>query len=29
MEDFLTRCQHIVNKKTLESLTKSGAMDML
>ncbi len=29
LEDFLTRCQHIVNKKTLESLTKSGAMDML
>lgn len=29
LEDFLTRCQHIVNKKTLESLTKSWALDAL
>lgn len=25
LEDFLTRCQRIVNKKTLESLAKAGA----
>ncbi len=27
LEDFLTRCQHIVNKKTIESLSKSWALD--
>jgi DNA polymerase III alpha subunit len=27
LEDFLTRCQSIINKKSLESLIKSGALD--
>lgn len=27
LEDFLTRCQSLINKKTLESLAKAGAFN--
>lgn len=27
LEDFLTRCQSVVNKKTVESLAKAGAFN--
>lgn len=28
LEDFLKRCEHVVNKKSLEALIKSGALDI-